>query len=209
MMHSVSHDILSNLSLSFSIGNILPEKLILEPVNHALFDQMQGALKETKDYATKLLHAPLLSDNAYTNDSTDLNQILEDTCRRYQKAINDKKLTLNIVPIPYGKLPSYVALQLFENLMSNTLRHGCKGDLPKLNIYAEKLDYKHFNLIWEDNGPGFPVDFINTSNINHNDAPRKGIVLLQQVLLDYDVRIQFTDSPTGGARVVVTIPNNE
>lgn len=60
--------------------------------------------------------------------------------------------------------------------MLNILWYGCKGDLFKFNIYVEKLDYKYFNLIWEDNGLGFLVDFINIFNINYNDVSWKGIV---------------------------------
>jgi PAS domain S-box-containing protein len=104
------------------------------------------------------------------NDTTvtvDLNFILNEVRTIYADALNEKRLTIEAGKLPTVKGVSFQLQQLFENIISNSIKYRKKGRSAEVKISCEKVNMNEFpffnikdiecfyKISFQDNGIGF------------------------------------------------------
>jgi signal transduction histidine kinase len=202
----VSHDILSNLDLMLSTGHVMvgskpkPEPLL------QYYEMSQHTSSQLKTYCIGLLEE---ARQAVSPGGHTPNPILQSVYHRYEPALQAKKFRVDLDPLPASTLPPVVMEQLFQNLISNALRHAGSVQSPWLHIGADTDAQGRAYWVVEDNGPGIPASQMDAifqgKTTNHKDNSQKiGLSLLKQTLQEYDADIRAEQRPGGGARFVVT-----
>ena len=210
----VSHDILSNLDLILSTGNVLvgpqpkPERLA------QYYDMTQRTSKQLKDYCINLLQ-----ETRQTVDKAEqyppmeaLNAVLE----RYKPALQAGKFSVDVEKLSPTPLPPAAVEQLFQNLISNIVRHAATAHAPMLSIYQKTSDEGN-TLSWivEDNGGGIPADQLESiweeqpENQQNGKGRHIGLSLTRATLHEYGAEIRAENRPEGGARFVIDFLKKE
>lgn len=103
---------------------------------------------------------------------TDLNSLLDELLLDFDETISSKGATITIGPLPViDAIPTRIR-QVFQNLISNSLKFSKEGVPPVIQISAERIDTKEFNgtpsahgefcrISVQDNGIGFDEKFLD------------------------------------------------
>jgi PAS domain S-box-containing protein len=97
--------------------------------------------------------------------------------------------------------------ELFANLVENAVRHS-QGD--RVEISAERRDGEVAVRV-DDDGVGIPAEdresvFERGFSTRDEDGSGRGMALVQQIAESCGGSVTATESPLGGARIVVTLP---
>lgn len=204
----VSHDILNNLDLNLSAGNILvgahpkPESLI------KYYQITQDTNKQLKNYCLNLL-ATARSDNP--ENFNDPMPTVEAVLRRLDGNLKQAGFRVNLSQLSPTALPLAIVEQLFQNLVTNTLRHGATAPNPELAIQETSEMEGKRQWIIEDNGPGIPENRRThifeppKEKAPSNNGHQIGLHLLQKALRDQGAAIHVEQAPNGGTKWVVSL----
>jgi light-regulated signal transduction histidine kinase (bacteriophytochrome) len=89
----------------------------------------------------------------------DLNRIAAEAIQDFEMVIEEKKASLHIAPLPTVWSDERMMRQLFENIISNSLKYCKSSDAPVIDIgFQEKNDF--FELYFRDNGIGFQDQYL-------------------------------------------------
>lgn len=154
----VSHDILSNLDLLLSAGQILVGN---QPKKESLtqyYDMAQRTSRKLKDYCLGLLEEAR-SAVGTAGRMSDPMPVLEAILAQQETVIMSKYCKVDLEPLSPSLLPESNTEQVFQNLISNALRYGMGAENPVLRI-AEEKDPLRGTTRWvvEDNGAGIPLE---------------------------------------------------
>lgn len=203
---SVSHDILNNIDLILSNGNILVGN---ERSNRTLgiyFDQTQRIGQQLKEYCVSLLQSArnYQKQTIETTSLQDPNPTVQQIIERFRPLLEAKNFTVDYTTLPNTKIPLAIVSQVFQNLISNAVRYAGNGPNPVLHITAENPA----RWIIEDNGPGIPADVqedLFKKAIQSDKGQGIGLVQVRDMLQKFGADITVERSPLGGARFVVML----
>lgn len=204
----VSHDILSNLDLILSAGNVLaspeaPRENLLQYCKIT-----QDSSRRLKDYCVGLL------EEARRVRQTQAQQALHDpmpqvhaVLAQFGPALRAARFRVELAELSPAPLPAPVAEQVFHNLISNALRHGATAPEPVLRI-SEMKDGRS-GWVVEDNGPGLTPQQMAAIFAPQAPSPTRsagqqmGLQLLRDTLREYGADIEVSVPAGGGARFVI------
>ena len=202
----VSHDILSNLDLILSTGNVLvgarpnPENL------NKYYTLTQNTGRQLKEYCLGLLAEAKASPDTALAEIGDPNVVLNKVMKRFGAALEEKGFAVEVGELPSSRLPLSVVEQVLQNLVSNALRYADQVPNPRLQI-GSGIDAQG-NLCWfvADNGSGEAATInrvIQGEQVSSAKGQGVGLNLLQATLLDYGWGLQAEEVDGGGVRMVV------
>lgn len=103
--------------------------------------------------------------------------------------------------------------QVFDNLISNTLKYAADGHYIRVNVYTS---VKNVNISFIDKGPGIPKAFqesifeplVRVDSSRDSSIPGNGLGLsiVKKILELHQGRIEFIPQPNGGSTFVIRIP---
>lgn len=210
----ISHDILSNLDLVLSTGNILvgserdPNRL------SQYYEMTQNTSHQLKKYCLNLLEEAQRDKQANV-EVCDPMPIIHQVLSRMQLTLRAKNFEVELGELSPTTLTAVLVEQLFQNLVSNAIRYAATGPHPLLRIFEEnRQGYIHW--IIEDRGPGIQVDRRAQIFVSHSLAPKSskgqhlGLSMIHSMLREIGGDIWVEDSPEGeGARFIVQVPSNK
>lgn len=204
----VSHDILSNLDLILSTGNVLvgdqPKKENLSQY----YSLSQRTSRHLKDYCLGLLEEALRMPEAETAALSDPMPVVHQILARFGPALRAANFQVALGELSPSVLSAALVEQIFQNLISNALRHAAVGPSPLLRI-AEESDRLGRQLwVVEDSGPGVPAGqreliFSPQVKAEGSEGQHVGLSLLRAGLREQGVDIWVEEREGGGARFVV------
>jgi signal transduction histidine kinase len=104
---------------------------------------------------------------------------------------------------------------LVDNLLDNAALHGRRNDVPAHVSVALWDDGHHVELIVDDTGPGIPPDERSVvlerfARARGTTTPGSGLglALVRQQAMLHGGDVTVSDSPSGGARLVVRLPRS-
>lgn len=204
----VSHDIISNLDLILSAGNVLagPEASKENLVQYR--NITQDSSRRLKNYCLGLMEEARRTARANLQALHDPVPQVHAVLAHFGPALHAARFRVEPGELSPAPLPAPVVEQVFHNLISNALRHGATAPEPVLRIREEQNEFGH-SWVLEDNGPGLkpgqaaaifdaPATFSTGT-----EGQRMGLRLLRDTLQEYGTDIRAEATPGGGARFVV------
>ena len=192
------HDI--NNQMTALIGNIeLLERGIKDPSSERHFlrakeamERISTILKFTKTYADIGVHAP------------EWNNVRRLVGRSVREAQIGNIKVVNDIPPEIEVLADPLILNVFSNLMDNSIRHGGTVDMVRFHIDEHR---GVSSIVYEDNGFGLPTE---TRKKIFGLAPDRmhGMFLTKEILSITGITIVEVGESGQGARFVMTIPPN-
>ncbi len=202
----VSHDILSNLDLVLSTGNVL---LGHKPNPNSLnqyYTMTQTISRQLKDYCLGLLADANSDPGLGVAEIADPNTVLSKVLERFRPGLQAQGFAVEKGELPSSRLPLSVVEQVLQNLVSNALRYIGQTSNPLLQIGSGIDTTGHLCWYVADNGPG-QAEVINRAiagQVLHSDKGQgKGLYLLQNTLQDYGCGLRAEAVEGGGIRMVV------
>jgi two-component system, chemotaxis family, CheB/CheR fusion protein len=130
------------------------------------------ASERMRSLITNILNYSRLSadDNSY--ELTNLNELLNGILEDFELTIKEKKAIIHIDPLPSAEINPGQLRQVFQNLVSNSLKFNKPNAQPEITIAGYRLAKRSFMSMRDDNGPyclitmtdngiGFDPEFTN------------------------------------------------
>ncbi|WP_028025717.1 ATP-binding protein [Enterovibrio calviensis] len=101
-----------------------------------------------------------------------------------------------------------------ENVLSNAMRYSVSTITVRCYRHAQAI-----NIVVEDDGPGVPAQFrerifepffsVDPSRNKANMGHGLGLAIVKLIIEKHDGHATFEESPSGGARLVLTLPDTD
>lgn len=167
--------------------------------------RMQAMVKDLLGYSRAL---KMDEDETALADS---DAVLSLALRNLQAAIDEKQARVSFHPLPPVRMSEVHLLQIFQNLVSNSLKYS--GDQPpQVEITAAHRDGAVVFCV-KDNGLGIPPEFHNRAfgifkRLHNRDAPGTGIglALCKRIVEHYGGKIWIESDGHQGSALLFTPP---
>lgn len=164
-----SHDLQEPLRKIVSFGERLDQKAkdTLNEEQHLYLDRILNATRRMQEMINNLLEFSRVSSASRVYSEADLNEIMRSTLSDLEVTIQQKKAVITVGELPVIEVMPAQMSQLFQNLISNSLKFTRADVTPVIRITSEGLsqqevsakrlspDQSYVRLLFEDNGIGF------------------------------------------------------
>lgn len=222
-----SHDLQEPLRKIHMFSNLLKSKTAghLNEEEIAYLEKIIGSTKRMKTLIVDILNYSRLSavDGEYV--PTDLNIVLKELQEDFELMIADKNGKLVYNNLPVIEVNRGQMRQVFQNLISNSLKFSKDGVSPVIKINAKILIEKSFDskenvngdfclLTIEDNGIGFDDKYATTvfslfQRLHPKDSFEGtgiGLSIAKKIIEKHQGLIQVTSTPGVGTIFMIVLP---
>ncbi len=188
------------------------------------FDKIQDASARMRQMIDDILSLSLLS-NKRTPEPTDLQQVLKLVSYMFEEQISGKGALIESDGLPViPAIPSQIH-QLFQNLISNSLKFCQPDPCPRINITHQYLTpsqvsgglaraSKYIKLTFSDNGIGFDNNFQEKifavfQRLHHKhqyEGTGIGLAICKKIVANHGGSITASGHPNKGAEFSIILP---
>ena len=137
----------SDFLLSRNMGSLDQKSL-------AYLNSMQAASQRMRNLIQDLLTFSLINKEEVAFKNVDLNEVANEAVQDFEMAIEEKGAVLKIAPLPVINGDPRMLRQLFENIISNSLKYSKASIFPVINISCRQNE-RSVEILFTDNGIGF------------------------------------------------------
>ncbi len=211
--------------LAHEIKNPLtPIQLSAERIRRKYLESLVGADKETLDRSTRTIvqqvEAMKTMVNAFSEYArpaplhrlaTDINQLVTDTVDLFNANETQADVITELTPITrtIGVDPNAIR-QVLNNLIINARDASAdQGGVVKIHTELDSTR-DQLRITVSDNGPGFSPDSIERVFEPYVTSKEKGtglgLAICRRIIEEHNGTIRATNSPAGGATVIISLP---
>ena len=225
-----SHDLQEPLRKIQSFGDVLRDRYeeALGDQGADLIRRMQSAAGRMSVLIRDLLMYSRIASYKEAFGQTDLNQVLTEVTDDLEAIITDKKAVIKADPLPIIQGSALQLRQLFQNLLSNSLKFNRANVPPVIEIRtqirsgsglvslpdSDKKANAYAAITVSDNGIGFdPAQaerifhvFQRLHGRSEYNGTGIGLAIVQKVIENHHGSIQATAVPGEGATFTVVLP---
>ena len=159
-----SHDLKEPLRKISIFSQMLQEKLegTTDAASERYLNNIIHSSGRMSSLIDDLLSFSRLSQSAIEFTPVDLNRLLQDIVQDLEIPVAEKGATINVGELPVIDGVAIQLGQVFQNLISNSLKFTHPERAPLIEIHCEHvtLDHKEFcKIVYSDNGIGFKQDY--------------------------------------------------
>ncbi|MFL5745108.1 MAG: ATP-binding protein [Niastella sp.] len=173
---------------------------------HSVSGRMRSLIKD-------LLAFSQISKSEIAFNHVDLNNVAHYALQDLQLPIEEKKAAIDIQPLPSVIGDESLLRQLFENLITNSLKYSRKGVTPEITIRYQQVENNH-EIIFSDNGIGFdekyaPQIFKLFQRLHARDqyeGTGLGLAICLKIVEIHRGAIRASSSEGRGASFFVSLP---
>jgi light-regulated signal transduction histidine kinase (bacteriophytochrome) len=169
-----SHDMQEPLRKIELFISLIEEREIenLSPNGMKYFDKIKESTNRMRQLFFSILNFSLTDRTRNAIEEVDLNEVLEETFESLKVYIKDTNSVFNTSPLPYVQGVKHQLVQLFENIISNSLKYKRTDVIPEITISYEivdgkdlsirdlKKDQRYYKINFRDNGIGFDQQYV-------------------------------------------------
>jgi len=226
--YAASHDLKEPIRkinyFSERLRGQLEEKMNEQDNN--LFDRLQAASQKMGTLIDDLLSFSQVSSIPHEKENIDLNKIIQQLLEEFELEIQEKKAFIEVERLPSIKGYPQQVIQLFRNLLGNSLKYQKPGIPPVIRI-GSRMSIAQRNIPGEftrtyhevsvsDNGIGFEQKeadrIFNVFHRLHGNAEYKGsgvgLAIARKVAQNHGGYIQAESTPGEGATFKVFLPDD-
>ena len=162
-----------------------------------------------------LLSFCLISREQLVFKAIDLNEVMKEAIQDLEIAIAEKHATINICPLPVINADHRMIRQLFENIISNSLKYS----KPSISTVVDISCQQNENAIvisFKDNGIGFDEQYLSQMftlfqrlhNRTEYEGTGLGLAICRKIAEVHNGDIRAEGQEGQGATFIVSLPIN-
>jgi PAS domain S-box-containing protein len=210
-----SHDLQEPLRMITSFLSLIEKKyndVLDEKGKQYIFFAVDGA-KRMRQIILDLLEFSRVSKNESKLQVVNLNSVIEDITLLYRKEIKDKKAIIQFEGLPKIKTYATPIKQVFQNLISNSLKYS-KADRPPIITITFRENHTSWKFEIKDNGIGidreyFDKIFIIFQRLHNKDeytGTGMGLAITKKIIENLKGKISLTSEVNQGTTFYLSIP---
>ncbi|GAB3891751.1 PAS domain-containing sensor histidine kinase [Spirosoma agri] len=224
-----SHDLQEPLRKVQSFGDLLKERYGDQLGDGVVYlDRMQSAASRMSTLIRDLLTYSRISTRRDRVNPTSLVEVMDRVLTSLELRIQETGATVNIDPLPTVQGDSSQLEQLFQNLLSNSLKFRRPEVLPLIELRADKVLHKnlpafvtparavmtYYKIDIIDNGVGFDEKYLDRifevfqrlHSKREFEGTGIGLAICEKVAANHGGAITASSSPGRGATFSVYLP---
>jgi signal transduction histidine kinase len=221
----VSHDLIEPLRKIQTFNRIIKEKFIGDNAQATeYFDRTIAASEKMSTLIRDLLDYSRLSAVAEI-ERTNLHEVMTGLLDDYNERIAELNCKVNLSPLPVVESIKGQMRQVFQNLLSNSLKFCRPGIEPLINIKGEIIGERSFDsppdengsfcrITFSDNGIGFDAKFIDRIFVlfqrlnahSHYEGTGIGLAIVKKIIERHNGMITARSELNNGATFIFVIP---
>lgn len=161
-----SHDLQEPLRKIITFAKMIKDREPLTDKGSDYFNRIVSASFRMQNLIDSLLNLSLINTGETRTETTDLNIILTEVLRNNHERIDELAAKVNAHTLPVLDVNALQIQQLFDNLISNSLKYARNGTPPEIEVYADvvpamavdpdtSLKQNFWKITFKDNGIGF------------------------------------------------------
>ena len=224
-----SHDLKEPLRKIHMFSNVIRDKYLKDagPEARQYMDRVIKASARMTKLINDLLSFTRLSVSSHF-EKIDLNIILDEVLSDLELAISDKKAQITVSDLPEVEIITGQMRQVFQNLISNSLKFSKKDVIPAISItgyLVDKLDFesiptkngKYIRITLTDNGIGFDnryadkifTIFQRLHARDKYDGTGIGLAITKKIIDKHNGIIRADSVENEGSSFVIIIPRKQ
>ncbi len=212
-MYSVSHDLQEPLRMITLYTEMIRRRL--QPLDADTTEYLRyvttGAERMSALLADLRAYAELTRMESPPNEQTDAELVLQKVFVNLSAAIEESGAVIAHDPLPVLPVHSSHLMQLFQNLISNSLKYR-RRESPAIHIGAERAG-EHWKFSFADNGAGIPPEYSERvfeifKRLHGADVPGTGmgLAICRRIVQRYGGRMWLDSAPGLGTTFYFTLP---
>jgi signal transduction histidine kinase len=149
------------------------EKQSMSPRAIQHFQKIKESVARMRQLFFSILSFSLADQVRNIKDTVDLNEVMSETLESFKVYIKDSNAIVNYDRLPKVTGVKHQLVQVFQNLVSNSLKYKRHEVIPEINITCNTVEGKHlpirelsrdatyFRIDFEDNGVGFDEKYVD------------------------------------------------
>jgi PAS domain S-box-containing protein len=214
-----SHDLKEPVRKISVFSGMIKQRLDLSsnPSVERYLDNITDSSKRMASLIDDLLAYSRLSHENVVFEKVDLNTLLERIVDDLEIPIKEKDATIHFkhLPLIHG-IPLQLG-QVFQNLLSNSLKFAYPGRPPVISILSEEISKKSkkcFKITYTDNGIGFKPEqaerifdvFFRLHSKDQYEGTGVGLAIVKKIIAVHNGSITASGVENGGARFEIFLP---
>ena len=211
-----SHDLKEPLRKIVIFGEMFEKKM--EPLDAEpkdLLMRMTKGASRMNDLIDDLLQLSRIQTQASALVKSDLNKIVETTLEEQGLSVLETEVRINVKELPTLEVDKVHIRQLFQNLISNSLKYRKPDQSLEITIHSCKIEQNIWGISVTDNGIGFDDKHIDRifkpferlhSRQTYNGTGM-GLAICRKIVERHGGTITAKSSPGNGATFTFTIPD--
>jgi len=209
-----THDLAEPLRTIGVFAEMLASRQPNDEKSVSLIAQIGSGVERMRSLISDLLAYARLPETPVKREETDLNEPLHSALMNLQASITETGATVRCETLPRVSGDASHLTQLFQNLISNSLKYSRPGIPPLIEIGAEDTDNPLECLLYvRDNGQGFSLELAESvfepfRRLHSRTTPGTGIGLsiCKRIAERHGGRIWATSEKGNGSTFRFTLP---
>lgn len=220
-----SHDLQEPLRKILAFGGRLEDKYSHELSEEAAqyLRRMKKSADRMKQLVESLLTYARVTSSEQPTQLVSLNKVIGDVVSDMELSIEDQKAELFIDALPEVEASAIQLSQVFQNLMSNSLKFHhpdrrpvieIAGEIVELKFKANENEQKYSKIVFTDNGIGIPPEYqgkiFNIFQRLHGRAKYEGtgigLAVVRRIVERHNGRIEVSSIEGEGSSFEILLP---
>jgi PAS domain S-box-containing protein len=180
-------------------------------------NRMQKSTYKMQNLISDLLEYSSVTLSSKPFQKHDLTQIGKESLHNLESRIENSNGKVEIADLPALEVDSSQIQQLFQNLISNSLKYRREGVSPVVKIHSHSVNGNFIDIIFEDNGIGFEEKYIEQifepfkrlHGTSEYEGTGIGLAICKKIVERHYGSITAKSIPEEGATFIVTLPINQ
>lgn len=197
---------------------ILAQKYIdqVEKEDVSVLKFLEDSTQQLNAMIEILLHFSDKNKKIIKDEKVDLNIVIQEVLGNLQEAIQQTQAKIFITrDLPQVKANKMMVVQLFQNLISNSLKFHKQGVPPNIYIGLQGMKEGYCHLYIKDNGIGIPENDLErifsfhsrTEDIQTYEGNGIGLSIVKKVIEEFEGEITVESMPNIGSTFYFTLPH--
>ena len=217
-----SHDLKEPVRKISIFSKMLQENLkpVLDPASVKYLNSITTSAERMAQLIDVLLSFSRLSYASDQFEPVNLNGLLEEIVDELEIAVKEKQAQINWVPMPTIRGIRFQLGQVFQNLVSNSLKFAHPSRKPVINISMQEAGTganRQYSIIYKDNGIGFRPEqsekifevFYRLHSKDMYEGTGVGLAIVKKIIGLHNGTITADGVENEGATFVITLPAAE
>jgi two-component system, chemotaxis family, sensor kinase Cph1 len=213
--HMASHDLQEPLRKIHAFSDLILSGNVSEEKGRYYFGRMQTAARRMQEMINALLTFSRITTRARPFVPVELRTMVESALSNLQVRLEETGGQVEIGDLPIIEAEPTQMVQLFQNLLGNSLKFHQEGKPPVVRVYGESIDPGFCRIYVEDEGIGFDEKYADRIFKPFERLGRKvdgtgiGLAIVKKVVDRHGGTISARSTPGKGSTFVIDLPESQ